>query len=399
MPLSDLTVLDLGPGVAAPFAGKLLADYGADVVRVEPPGRGDETRGSGPFPLDRPNREASALFLWLNGNKRGVTLDIASATGRRLLREMATHVDVVLEGFAPGHLDRLGLGWSVLSKANPRLVMASVTPFGQDGPYARWRGTALTAFAMGGQMSLTGDPDREPLLVAGRQAEYQAGLNAFGAVLAAMVSTAQREVGQHVDISAMECQASILELYLPDVAYRKAPSSRILCQRRGNINSATIGLYAAADGYVGIQIMPRTFPRLARTMDAEWLIDDPRFQDMRGRLQHNDELTALIAGWAADRSREEIYHRAGRELAPIAYIHTLEDLYRSPQLQARDYLRRVDHPGAGAQTHPGPPFRTPDQAGAPGPAPLLGQHNAEVYGEWLGLSRRDLVRLRQAGVI
>jgi len=399
MPLSDLTILDLGPGVAAPFAGKLLADYGADVVRVEPPGRGDATRGTGPFPGDRPHRETSALFLWLNGNKRGVTLDLASATGRRLLREMATHVDVILEGFAPGHLDRLGVGWSALSRANPRLVMVSVTPFGQDGPYARWSATALTAFAAGGQMSLTGDPGREPLQVAGRQAEYQAGLNAFGATLAAMMSAAQREVGQHVDISAMECQASILELYLPDVAYRKAPSSRILCQRRGNINSATIGLYAAADGYVGIQAMPRTFPRLARTMDAEWLAEDPRFQDMRGRLQHNDELTALIAAWAAERPREEIYHRAGRELAPVAYVHTLADLYRSPQLQARRYIRSVDHPIAGTQTHPGPPFRTPEDAGTPGPAPLLGQHNAEVYGEWLGLSQRDLVRLRQAGVV
>jgi crotonobetainyl-CoA:carnitine CoA-transferase CaiB-like acyl-CoA transferase len=120
---------------------------------------------------------------------------------------------------------------------------------------------------------------------------------------------------------------------------------------------------------------------------------------MRGRLQHNDELTALIAAWAAERPREEIYHRAGRELAPVAYVHTLADLYRSPQLQARRYIRSVDHPIAGTQTHPGPPFRTPEDAGTPGPAPLLGQHNAEVYGEWLGLSQRDLVRLRQAGVV
>lgn len=399
MPLSDLTVLDLGPEVAAPFAGKLFADYGADVVRVEPPGTGDAARGTGPFPGGRPHRERSALFLWLNGNKRGITLDPATATGRRLLLELVTHVDVLLEGFAPDHLDALGLGWRDLSRANPRLVMVSVTPFGQDGPWSRWQATALTAFAAGGQMSLTGDPGREPLMVAGRQAEYQAGLNAFGAGLAALVSLSQREAGQHVDISAMECQAAILELYLPDYAYRRAPGSVTLAQRRGNTNSAVIGVYPAADGYIGLQAMPRTFPRLARTMDAEWMLEDSRFADVRSRLMHNDELEALIAAWAAERPRKDIYRRAGEEQAPVAHVHTLADLFESPQLEAREFLRPVDHPVAGRRIHPGPAFRTPEGDGNPGAAPLLGEHNAEVYGEWLGLGRGDLVRLRQAGVI
>jgi crotonobetainyl-CoA:carnitine CoA-transferase CaiB-like acyl-CoA transferase len=190
--------------------------------------------------------------------------------------------------------------------------------------------------------------------------------------------------------------AATLEAFLPHYAYSR---SEVLTKRRGNTNSAVIGLYPCADGYLGIHAMPRQFAALAKTMDAEWMLEDERFRDGRSRLLHNDELTARFYAWCLAQHREEVYARAGRLRAPLAYMHTLEDLTKSPQLQARAYLQEVDHPEAGRLTYPGPPFRMGEAPARMGRAPLLGEHNEKVYGERLGLGRRDLVRLRANGVI
>jgi crotonobetainyl-CoA:carnitine CoA-transferase CaiB-like acyl-CoA transferase len=331
LPLSGFTVLELGEGVSAPYCGKLLADYGADVIKVEPL-EGDPARRHGPFPdgptgvglpvrqAGLPHTEKSALFLYLNTNKKGITLDFSTTSGARLLRRLVEEVDVLVENQPPGRLEELGLSYRQLARLNPRLLMVSVKPFG-EGPYGRWKATNLTSFASGGQMYLTGDPDRGPLLNGGYQAEYQAGLNAFAATLAALLGLAVMEVGQHVEVSAMECQACVLENYLPDYAYRRsgAPS-----RRRANVSSAL----------------------------------------------------------------------------------TLEEALASTQMRARRYFQEVDHPVAGRRVYPGPPFRLTD--GPPstggwgwraGRAPLLGEHNEEVFGGLLGLERSDLVWLRAAGVV
>jgi crotonobetainyl-CoA:carnitine CoA-transferase CaiB-like acyl-CoA transferase len=324
LPLLGFTVLELGEGVSAPYCGKLLADYGADVIKVEPP-EGDPARRHGPFPDDRtgvglPHPEKSALFLYLNTNKKGVTLDFSTASGARLLRRLVEEADVLVENQPPGRLEELALSYRELARLNPRLLMVSVKPFG-EGPYGRWRATNLTSFASGGQMYLTGDPDREPLLNGGYQAEYQAGLNAFAATLAALLGLAVMEVGQHVEVSAMECQACVLENYLPDYACGRSDAPG---RRRGNVSSAL----------------------------------------------------------------------------------TLEEVLRSPEMKARRFFQEVDHPVAGRRAYPGPPFRLTD--GPPsdggwgwraGRAPLLGEHNDEVFGGLLGLERSDVVRLRAAGVV
>jgi crotonobetainyl-CoA:carnitine CoA-transferase CaiB-like acyl-CoA transferase len=401
LPLSGFTVLELGEDVSAPFCGKLLADYGADVIKAEPP-HGDAARRHGPFPDDAPHPEKSALFLYLNTNKRGITLDLSTASGARLLCRLVEEVDVLVENQPPGRLEGVGLSCRELARVNPRLIMVSVKPFG-DGRYGRWAAANLTSFAAGGQMYLTGDPDREPLLTGGSQAEYQAGMNAFAATLAALLGLAVMEVGQHVEVSAMECQACTLEIYLPDYAYRR---SKALSGRRGNTNSAMIGLYPCQDGYLGVHAMARQFAALAQAMGREDLATDERFHDVRSRLLHNDELEAELYAWAATQTREEAYRRAGELRAPIAPALNLEEVLTSPQMRARRYFREVDHPAAGRCVYPGPPFRV--TSGSPaddgwgwraGRAPLLGEHNEEVFGELLGLERRDLVRLRAAGVI
>jgi len=400
--LVDLRVLDLSDGVAGAYCGKLFADYGADVIKVEPPS-GDPTRRHGPFPASGgPHREAGALWLYLSTNKRSVTLDIAQPTGQRLFRRLVEDANVVVEtvpagrqGFPPGHLDSLGLGFEALRSIKRRIVLVSITPYGQRGPKAGWRATNLTSFASGGQMSLTGDPDREPLVNAGYQAEYQAGLQAFAAAAVAAHQADVSEVPQHVDISAQECMASALELYLPWWAYLK----RDISKRGGNALSATLGVFPTADGHIGLHIMPRNWPWFARAMGREDLIDDPRFRDNHSRLKHNDELEAIVRAWAAGQKAKEIYRQAGAARAPIAFVHTLGDLLESEQLQARGYFQEVEHPVAGRRTYPGPPFRMSEVQWRAGRAPLLGEHNQEVYCGELALSAEELARLRAAGVV
>ena len=403
--LADLRVLDLAEGVAGAYAAKLLADYGADVIKVERPHGGDPSRRHGAFPQDKPHLETGALWLYLNTNKRGITLDISQPTGHRLFELLVERAQVIIESFRPGYLDSLGLGFRHLAGIQRRIVVVSVTPYGQWGPYARRPSTNLTSFATGGQMSLSGEPQREPLKNAGYQAEYQAGLHAFAAAALAALSADALEMPQHVDISAMECMASTLELYLPWWAYLKRDISR----RRGNVMSAMVGVFPSADGHIGLHVMPRNWPWFARAMGRPDLIDDPRFRDNRSRLQHNDELEAIVRAWAAGQSAKGIYRTAGAARVPVAFVHTLGDLLASPQLRARRYFQETDHPKAGRLTYPGPPFR-PFAGGESasggsevqwrqGRSPLLGEHNQEIFCDELGLGRQDLARLRAAGVV
>ncbi len=392
--LEELRVLDLSNGVAGAYCTKLFADYGADVVVLEPPS-GHPLRRYGPFVDDRPHRETGALWLYLGTNKRSVTLNIESATGRRLLRRLVEEAHVIVESFAPGRMESLGLGFESLRQIKRRIILLSITPFGQTGPRAGWKATNLTSFASGGQMSLTGEPDRAPLANAGYQAEYQAGLQGFAAAATAAHNADSLEVPQHIDISAQECMASALELYLPWWAYLK----RDISKRRGNVLSAMVGVFPAADGYVGLHIMPRNWPWFARAIGRPELIDDPRFKDNFSRLQHNDELEAVVYEWAGGQRAKEVYRSAGAARAPIAFVHTLGDLMESEQLRAREYFQQVDHPVAGALTYPGAPFRMSGVEWEACRAPLLGEHNVAVYCEEMGLSRQDVGHLRAAGVV
>ena len=399
--LSELTILDLTEGAGGPFCTKLLADYGARVIKVERPGRGDPARRVGPFPPPASGGAgadpgAGVLFLYLNTGKEGITLDLSTASGRRLLLDLVEHVDALVECFPPDHMDTLGLGVAALHRRNPRLIVTSATAFGQSGPYAGYRWTDLTAFAAGGQMALSGDPEREPLMNAGHQAAYQAGIHAFGATLAGLYAVGVLEVGQHIDISAMECMAATLELYLADYAYR---GTDVLSKRRGNVLSATLGLFPCADGYVGVHVMARNFPSFTRVLGAEWMLEDERFRGARARLRHDDELSAHVYAWAAGLTRQEIYRRAGEERCTLAPVLSIPEVLAQPHLRARESFRSLADPRAGDLSYPGPPFRAGEDGWELRPAPRLGEHNASVYGELLGLERRDLVRLRAAGVV
>ncbi len=392
--LSDLRVLDLSDGVAGAYCTKLFAGYGADVIALEPPS-GQLLRRHGPFLDDRPHRETGALWLYLATKKRSVTLDIESTTGRRLFRRMVEEANVIVESSPAGRMASLGLGFDSLTAIKRRIVLVSITPFGQTGPRADWQATNLTSFASGGQMSLTGDPEREPLVNGGYQAEYQTGLQAFAAAAVAAYNADSLEVPQHIDISAQECMASALELYLAWWAYLK----RDISKRRGNVLSAIVGVFPAQEGYIGLHNMPRNWPHFARAMGRPDLIEDERFKDNYSRLQHNDELEAIVYEWAGRQDAKEVYKTAGPERVPIAFAHTIGDLLESEQLRARDYFQEVDHPVAGELTYPGAPFRMSAVEWQAGRAPLLGEHNEALYCDEMGLTGQELSRLRAAGVL
>jgi len=394
--LTGIRVVDLSEGVAGGYCTKLLADYGADVIKIERPGDGDPVRRQGPFASPANPAETGALHLYINTNKRSVTLDLGCATGQDLLRKLLDRADALIDDRPVGALDAIGLTRAVRQERYPRLVTTLLSAFGQDGPYSSAQATNLTAFATGGQMALTGDGDREPLKNGGYQADYQGGLNAFAATLAGLWAAGESGDGDEIDISAMECMASSLELMLNTYSYTR---NDLWGGRRGNIMSSVVGIYPCADGYLGVHAMPRNWPALARLMDAEWMIEDERFHDQATRLQHEDELRATVYAWAADKEKKDVYARAGRMRAPVAYVHDMADLLVSPQLEARQYFQSVDHPLAGTHTYPGPPIRMSETPWRPGRAPLLGEHTADVLGSELGLSAADLGVLRGQGVI
>jgi crotonobetainyl-CoA:carnitine CoA-transferase CaiB-like acyl-CoA transferase len=308
---------------------------------------------------------------------------------------MVEDANVIVESFPPGRMQEFGLSYEALTEIKRRIVLVSITPFGQTGPRAHWKATNLTSFASGGQMAVTGDPDREPLVPAGHQAEYQAGFHAFAAAAVAAYNADALEVPNHIDISAQECMASSLELYLPWWQYLK----RDISKRRGNVLSAIVGLFPAEDGHIAVHNMPRNWPRFAEAIGRPELIEDKRFKTGFARLQNNDELEAIVYEWAGRQSAKEVYETAGAALTPIGYVNTLADLLQSEQLRSRDFFQAVDHPVAGEHTHPGPPFRPSNIEWRAGRAPLLGEHNGEVYCDEMGLSQRDLAGLRASKAI
>jgi crotonobetainyl-CoA:carnitine CoA-transferase CaiB-like acyl-CoA transferase len=394
--LAGFTVLELGDGVAAAFCGKLLADYGATVLKIEPPAGGDSARQAGPFPPSGPDREASALYLYLNTNKQSVTLDLEQAAGQKLALRLAQQTDLVVENLPTGYLDARGLGYAAVHALKPSAVYVSLSAWGRTGPRAQWLETNLVSFATGGQMQLTGDPDREPLKSGGEQAEYQLGLNGFSAALAGIWDALETGDGQLIEISAQEVMASTLEVALNTYAYT---GMDVWGERRGNILAGTMGIFPCIDGDLGIHAMPRNFPPLTEVMQMPELASDERFNSPAARLANNDELIALMFAWASGQEKHEVYRRSGTMRGPVAFVHDMADLFESPQLAARGGLREVEHPVAGRITLPGPPFQMSETPARAGRAPLLGEQTDAVLRDRLGLSAEELRALAGQGVI
>ena len=391
-PFDGVRVLELAEGISGPFAGRWLAALGADVVKIERT-TGDPSRAFGPWPNDLPDDETSGLHLYLNGNKRSVTLNLETSDGRAILGELAAGAEIVIESFEPGYLDGHGIGYEALSVERPQLVMISITPFGQTGPNANLPATELTLFAACGQLWLTGDPARTPLKNGGSQPSYQAGLNAFAAIAGAYYGALAHGDGTHIDLAMQETYAAMAEAFM-----NRASQLGIESLRSGNSLNALWGIYPTLDGYGGVCALPRNFAGLVEALDMEEM-RDPRFVPPAGRLIHNDEIMALMYAWFAQRTRDDLTELGLRHRVPFGYVASIQDLVESEHLQERGYFIEQDHPRAGGLTFPGRLWHSSEYDWLSERAPELGEHNVAVLHGELGYDLEDLVRLRELDAI
>jgi crotonobetainyl-CoA:carnitine CoA-transferase CaiB-like acyl-CoA transferase len=393
--LEGIRVLDLGPEIAAPFCSRLLADYGADVVKVEPPNVGDPARHMGPFAGDEPNLEKSIPFLYLNTNKRGITLDIGSAAGRGVLSDLVESADVVVQGFPPSESEALGLDFKTLGESNPGVVVTSITPFGLSGPYRDYSATDIVTCAISGLMYHSGDSDREPLRNALSQSLYVAGANAAVATVAALFHRMATGRGQQVDVSVVECLATHLVQAAPFYDYMGAIKGRR--QVRG---SGFEELMPARDGYVVPSIQgSQPWPVVAELIGVEALLEE-RFASGAGRLEFGEELKELLVEGLAQWDRKPLFQASGERRLVFGMAQDAGDLFDCPHLRERGFFVEVDHPAAGKVEYPGMgPRLSEGSFDIRYPAPLLGQHNREVYREDLGYGVGLLASLLRAEVI
>ncbi|MBI2873287.1 MAG: CoA transferase [Chloroflexi bacterium] len=391
--LDGIAVLDLSQGVAGPYCTRLMAGLGADVVKVEPPGTGDVTRRLGPFYQDDPHPEKSVPFLYLNTGKRSVTLDLETASGRHILRRLASTTHLIVESFPPGTLDGWGLGYADLERENPALVLCSVTPFGQTGPYSRFQATEMVAQAASGLMYITGDPEREPVKTGGHLAGHAAGQTAFLGAVVALYHALMTGQGQHVDISEVEASTDLLDRWM------MGPFQGQVMRRLGKRHQVGYPheLFPCQDGHAYICNQPSSWSVMTALLGRPDL-DTPRYQEPKGRMADRAALDPVILEWTRQRTKKEVFQKGQAHRMAFGYAATVEDLVNSEQLQERQFFVEVDHPCVGAHQYPGPPFRSSAAPWRHGRAPLLSEHTAEVLLP-LGYSRQDLVLLRAQGVI
>ncbi len=380
-PLSGLTVVELATGISGPYAGKLLADYGAEVIKVEPPD-GDWSRREGARSGERPEPETSPLFLHLNANKRSVVADLASADGQSLAASLIDRADAVIESYRPGELAELGIDLVEARRSRPELVVTSVTPFGQDGPYANLPGAEIVAYALGGPMLATGDPEREPIKMAGNVVQYQCGSVAALSTLAALTRAEASGAGSHVDVSNFETQAASIDrraTLAVGYQYDGVNGYRV---GGGRIGAIPAGIYPADDGYCQIVFAPNWMPRVADMLGDEELIERLASPDWLDDDDVPDLLNAAIFGWTMQRSKQQTMEHAQELRLAITPINSTTDVLADPHFSERDFWQRWDHPVAGRYDGPGPPFRLGDDGWqARRRAPLLGEHTAEVVAE------------------
>ena len=396
--LSGLRVLEIGSMLSAPYCSKLLADAGADVIKLEPPAVGEVARRYGPWPDDIPHPERSGLFLYLNANKQGITANLETPTGRSILRRLAADSDVVVHNVPPPDMDRVGLDYDALVVDNPNLVMASISPYGLSGPWRDYRAYDINLAAAGGINEGLGEPDREPLTFGTPEVGYFAGMAAASSIVMALLGREQHG-GQHIDIAEAETMAG---LYNGPEALMAVYQWRVT--RRTGHHALDFPypncILRCKDGHIFVGSPEgRQWGRLLEIMGTPEWSQEPR---LRNRTTMNnlyaDEVDAYLEEWLADYTKAELLEIALEHRIPLAPVRTYEEVRNDPSLA--DLFVEIDRADTGLVAYPGPPYRLSDAAVAPPtPAPTLGQHNREVLCDRLGFSPAELVKLHQTGII
>ncbi|MGA0564030.1 CaiB/BaiF CoA transferase family protein [Ancylobacter sp. VNQ12] len=399
--LTGIRVLDLSRVLAGPWATQTLGDLGAEIIKVEKPGSGDDTRGWGPpWLTDGEGHETreSAYFATANRNKRSVTIDMARPEGQALIRELAACSDVLVENFKVGGLKRYGLDYASLAELNPRLVYCSITGFGQDGPEAERAGYDFMIQGMSGLMSVTGSPEAEPQKIGVALVDVLTGLNASIAILAALEQRHRTGRGQHIDLALFDvAMASLANQALNYLVGGKAP------RRLGNAhpNIVPYQAFETADGHLILAVgNDAQFARFCRLADLPEIPADPRFLTNRDRVTHREALLPVVAQALKKQTTREWLAMLDAAGIPAGPINDIEQAFAEPQALARGLALTLPHALGGAVPGVRSPLRLSEsQLGAPLAPPTLGQHTDEVLESVLGLPAEERARLRSEGVV
>jgi CoA:oxalate CoA-transferase len=392
LPLAGVTVLDFGQVYQGPYATLLMAQAGADVIKIEPP-QGEPLRRRAP-----PGKSTTFPIAMLNSNKRAITLNLKHERAPPLLFRMVEKGDVLLENFAPGVMDRLGVGWSVVSEINPRLIYASGSGYGLSGPDRDNLAMDLTIQAVSGLIAATGFPDGLPVKAGPAVVDFISGIHLYAGVVTALFEREHTGKGRLVEVAMQEAAYPTLTSQLH--AYfdtGKVPP------RAGNTSHGRVPLnvYPTKDGYIAMNIaVEEHWHNLLKAMGREELRDDPRFTNNAARVAHREETDALVVAWTQTLGKMDAFAIAKRHRIPLAPVREVDEVMHDPHMHDRGMLKWIEHDEIGRVVVPTSPLR---YHGADTvetrPSPKLGQHNAEIYGGWLGLSAAEIAELKKDGVI
>ena len=395
LPLAGVRVIDFGQIYQGPYATLLMAKAGAEVVKVEPL-TGEPMRNRA-----RASKGAGVPLAMLNSNKRAITLNLKSERGKELLKGLVAEADVLLENFTPDVMNKLGVGWEVLHEVNPRLIYASGSGYGLSGPDRDAMAMDLTVQAASGMMSVTGMPDGPPMKCGAAVVDFMSGIHLYGAVMTALYERTFTGVGRLVEVSMQESVFPALASNLGMLHSQDGAVPPRTANRHGGLSVAPYNVYAAIDGYIAINVVKEVhWQGLLSIMGRGDLADDPRFTSNKARVENMAATDALVEEWSRLHDRAEIIALARARRLPVAPVRDLVEVTNDPHMHERGMLEWIDHPVYGRIVVPTSPLRfhgadTVETV----PSPEAGQHNGEVFGEWLGLSGDEVESLRDDGVI
>jgi crotonobetainyl-CoA:carnitine CoA-transferase CaiB-like acyl-CoA transferase len=397
--LSDITVIDLGQVIAMPYCTMLLADLGARVIKVEERGQGQERLSLGIKRVRNGVEERVPVHQYRERNKQAITLNLKAPKGIELFQEMVQRADVVTENFSVGTMERLGIGYDTLQQVNPRLIYASITAFGQNGPYARQRGYDILAQAISGYMSITGFAENPPTRSGQSISDYYAGMLCAFSIVSALHYRSRTGKGQRIDIALLDSLITALD----NLGERYTVGGEILT-RAGNISfgGSSSGVYATADGYVAIAAgsSDLVWRRFCQVTGRPELATDPNFATTAARRARRDEVATVIQGWTGARNKAEVVRILSEAGVPAAPVNNVAEMVADPQVQAREMFVELEHPIYGPVKITGTPLKLSETPGrVERLAPLPGEHNEAIYVDLLGHSKEDLARWQAEGVV
>jgi crotonobetainyl-CoA:carnitine CoA-transferase CaiB-like acyl-CoA transferase len=398
-PLSDITVLDLTHYITGPYATKLLADYGANVIKVERPG-GDPARNLGPFKGGKPHPERSGTFFYFNTNKRSIALDLRHERGTDVLSRLLDGADVVVESFRPGVLDDLGAGWDFIRSRRPDLPLVSISNFGSHGPYRDYKGSDLVLYAYAGEMYSMGVQDREPVKMYGTAALVESGAAAATAVFAALLVGKEQGVGQHVDFAIADSHFGGVERRHATVIAHQFSGRKSLRKEEGAQGLAN-GVYMCRDGYIEFAVAGLRMDRMAHMLgNPEWIQDPKWYIPTVGLDPANvEEFNGHFYAWLFERTKREVFAEARRAKVLCGPLYSVAEMFEDEHSRGRGFWQRVEHAEMGVFEMPGRPFIMPETPWELRyPAPLLGQHTREILSK-AGYDESDIEALIEQRVV